>query len=105
MFTLLPTSRLGWLKILLLPFQVYLVTAIFVYLGFANDWPHRGKSDSFDTFALQIALGYGVCFIVFTVVGVVQFISKQRSSAVLNFGLAVVSLALAAFCSPNYVRA
>ena len=89
----------------MLPFQAYLVTAIFFYLWFAPDWPNRGKSDSFDTFAERIALGYFLCFFTFMVVSVVQFFSEQRRDAHRNFGLAIVSFALAAYCAPNFVRA
>jgi len=106
MFTLLPTSRLGWQKVLLLPFQTYLFTAIFFYLWFAHDWPNRWKSDSFLAFAERISGGYILCFLTFTVVSVVQFFSEeQRSCAHRNFGLAIVSFALAAYCAPNFVRA
>ena len=105
MFTFLPSSRLEWQKVFLFPFRVYLVTAIFVYVGFEQNWPHRWKSDSFDTFALQIALGYVLCFVVFLVTSFVQFFSEeQRSLASRSLGLALISFLLAAFCSPNYVR-
>jgi hypothetical protein len=85
MFTLLPTSRLEWQKTGLVPFQAYLVTAIFFYLWFAHDWPNRAKSDSFLSFAEWISGGYFLCFLTFTVVSVVQFFRK--SSAVTHIGI------------------
>jgi hypothetical protein len=106
MFTLLPTSRLEWQKTGLVPFQAYLVTAIFFYLWFAHDWPNRAKSDSFLSFAEWISGGYFLCFLTFTVVSVVQFFSEeQRSYTHRNFGLAIVSFALGAYCAPNFIRA
>ena len=106
MFALLPTNMLGWLKVLLFPFQVYSFTAIFVYLWLANHWPgDRWRTFSFEPVALRLALGYCVCFSVFMLVGMVQFILKRYSSSYQTFGLAVVSLLLGACCMPNYLRA
>jgi hypothetical protein len=95
MFHLFPRARQEWLRVLLFPFQAYVVVAYFVEQYFIHSLPgNGGYRGSLDEFAICVVAGYAVCFLVLLCVGISQMVAGHRLRGFLNVGLAVLGCLL-----------
>jgi hypothetical protein len=95
MFRPFPRGRQGWLRVLLFPFQAYVLIAIFVERYFMNSLPgNGGYRGSLAEFKLTVVAGYAVSFLVLLCVGVGHFLTGRVRSACLNLGLAALAALL-----------
>jgi hypothetical protein len=103
MFHLFPKRRQDWLRVLVFPFQAYVIIAFFVERYFASIWPGHTRWTMTDLKLFMVS-GNVVCFFVFLVAGVRQSFLRQWTVACLHFGFAVLSVLL---CLPmlNFVQA
>jgi hypothetical protein len=103
MFHAFPKSRSEWLRVLLFPFQAYVVVAYFVEQCFVRSLPgNGGYRASLTSFKLWVISGYSVCFIVLLCVGIIQLSTGRRVRGVVNIGLAILG-ALLGLSMMNFV--
>lgn len=95
---ILPANRSEWLRVLSLPFQTYIVVAIFFYFhwldqlrGTARQVGHIMRDDGLAFFSG----GYFVSFIALSIIAVIQALSAKRKAAFLNAAFAILSLVIA----------
>jgi hypothetical protein len=99
MFKLFPKDRRDWLRVLIFPFQAYVILTAIIYTYFFNIWPRRGV-DELNHFGGQLVYGCFICFLVLSFVGLLQRTPKKY----LNFSLAALSI-LEIFLMPNWAQA
>jgi hypothetical protein len=84
-----PTSspKREWLRVLLIPFQIYVPGAFFLLqYAFRSSSGKRSLYESTD----HIIVGYDICFLVLLFAGFVQIFTGKRASGFLNVGLAAL---------------
>lgn len=93
MFQFFPRGRQEWLRVLLFPFQAYVVIAYLVEQYFIRSLPaNGGYRGSLSEFKAKLLLGYTVCVLVLLSVGIVQMLAGRWLRGVLNAVLAALGV-------------
>jgi hypothetical protein len=104
-FYCFPKKRIEWLRVLLFPFQAYVVVAFFVERFFWSSLPAGGGyRGSLSGFVAGVILGYVACAVVLFGVGSIQILTGHRRNGCQNLCLAGLGV-LFIFWSPNLVIA
>jgi hypothetical protein len=105
MFRFIPREQGEWLRVLLFPFQAYVVVAFLVEQYFIRSLPSGGGyRGSLAEFKVWVIAGYAICFLVLLGVGIVQIFTNHRLRGFLNVGLAALG-ALLGLSMMNFVYA
>ena len=100
----LPSNRSEWLGLLSLPFQAYIVVALFFLFHWFNQLqtaPREvGRIMYYDGIAIFID-GYIISFFALTVISIVQALSGRRRAASWNAALAVTALVVGFMLIPR----
>lgn len=102
MLRVFPKHRSEWLRVLLFPFQAYVVLGHCATVYLLSIWRFRNVSP-LNHFADQLLIGYVLSFLVLLPVGLYQRHLGYRARGYLNIGLAlwaIVSIAI-----PGWVQA
>jgi len=104
MFRAFPKSRDEWWRVLLFPFQAYIVVAYIVEQYFITSLPgYGGYRGALTDFKAWVIFGYAICFVVLLCTGAIQFLRGHRLRGAVNVGLALlgvlIGLSMANFVS------
>lgn len=90
MFQIFPKGKREWLRVLLFPFQAYVVVARIEEHYFIRSlaYPYRGMMSDF---RMWVYGGFVVCFPVLLGVGIVQMFTGHRLGGFLNISLAALA--------------
>jgi len=102
MFHAFPKNRLEWLRVLVFPFQAYVVLGHCATLCLLSIWHFRNVGP-LNHFADQLLMGYAFCFIVLFPFGLHQHRLGFRVRGYVNIGLALWGIASIAI--PGWVQA
>jgi len=102
MFHLFPRQRQEWLRVLLFPFQAYVVLGHCATLYLLSIWHFRNVGP-LNHFADQLLFGYLVSFFVLFPVGLYQHHLGFRAGGWLNVGLALWGISSIAI--PGWIQA
>jgi hypothetical protein len=91
MFHLFPNSRQEWLRVLVFPFQAYVVVAVFVEQYFWELLPgNGGYRGAMFGFNAMVLLGYIFCILMLLGLGFAFLLTGRRRSGWLNLALAAL---------------
>jgi hypothetical protein len=90
MFQLFPKRKREWLRVLLFPFQAFVVVGYFVHHYFFSSLPY-GYRGELSNLNVDMLFGYAVCFLVLLVVGIAQIAKGHRMLGIFNMGLAALA--------------
>lgn len=95
MFQVFPKGRGEWLRAALFLFQAYVIVAYCVEQYFIRSLAAAGGyRGALNDFRGDVILGYAVCHLVLSSVGVVQMCIGYSTRGLLNVGLAVLAVFL-----------
>lgn len=95
MFQAFPNSRGEWWRILVFPFQAYILVAYIVEQYFVTSLPgYGGYRGALSEFKSWIILGYVICFVVLLSTGAIQLLRGHRLRGAVNVGLALFGVLL-----------
>jgi hypothetical protein len=103
MFRLFPKNRQDWLRVVVFPFQAYVILGPASYCYWLHIWPHQGEVGPLNDFGHQLSAGYLLCLLVLATIGFRQLVLEHGRKAYVNLGLAALSLLLICL-TPNWIQ-
>ncbi len=99
--SIVPKTRAAWSRVVLLPFQVYSVTARIAARAYLDLAVGR-RPDT--TFVGVVVWGYFLCFLILLIGGIHQRISCDRAGGTVSFLAAAVSAMACWFLLPELAQ-